>query len=122
MTAPLSGKATKGSQGGGNKTPPKGAKGGVRIPLERGDKVGISNHLHRDCARGGCPAVTLPRRHAACLYAFEEHFVGDEGDKLAVGRFLVMVIDSDAEERVDIFYFAAVPSHFYGVADGAFDF
>ena len=56
------------------------------------------------------------------LYRFEQHFVGDEGDKLAVGGFFVVAVYAYSEERIDVFYLASVPCHFYGVAYRAFDF
>ena len=55
-------------------------------------------------------------------YAFEQHFIGDECDKFAVGRFFVMVVDAHAEQRIDVFDFAAIPSDFDRVTDGALHF
>ena len=56
------------------------------------------------------------------LCTFQKQLVCDEGDKFAVGRLFVGCVNLYAENIVDIFYFAAIPSNFDCVTNGTFDF
>ena len=50
----------------------------------------------------------------------QAQFIGDHGDELAVGGLAPGVVDGIAEVGVQHVHVAPVPSHFNGMADGAF--
>ena len=55
------------------------------------------------------------------LSPFENHFIRNQSDKLAVGGFIVGSIYLDAENAVDIFDFSSVSGNLNRVTDGSFD-
>ena len=55
------------------------------------------------------------------LSPFENHFIRDQSDKLAVGGLIVGSIYLDAENTVYIFDFSSVPGNFNRVTDSSFD-